>query len=187
VREGVQVPPDQGPLGVLLPVLWAPRLPTAGTIFHKAIINLQSWFYAIYLMSSARCGISAKQLEREIGVTYRLSAACSRRSASALGKTTSISSEEASRSIRRGTEASLGLWRMRRETSHYRPTILGVVGHGGRVRAEVIIEGRGGPTIEVTMSEHVLPSSLPCTDAYAVSVQAGKRYVSHSRIKHKGA
>src|SRR3954470_9067819 len=45
--------------------------PTAGTIFHKSTVSLQLWFYAIFLMSSTRCGISAKQLEREIGVTYK--------------------------------------------------------------------------------------------------------------------
>lgn len=44
--------------------------PTAGTIFHKSTTSLQLWFWAIFLMSSTRCGISAKQLEREIGVTY---------------------------------------------------------------------------------------------------------------------
>ena len=45
--------------------------PTANTIFHKSRTSLRLWFYAIYLMSSTRCGISAKQLERELGVTYK--------------------------------------------------------------------------------------------------------------------
>lgn len=45
--------------------------PTAGTIFHKSTTPLRLWFYAIYLMSSSRCGISAKHLERELGVTYK--------------------------------------------------------------------------------------------------------------------
>ena len=45
--------------------------PTAGTIFNKSSTSLQLWFYAIYLMTSTRCGISAKQLERELGVTYK--------------------------------------------------------------------------------------------------------------------
>lgn len=45
--------------------------PTAGTIFHKSSAGLHLWFYAIYLMTSTRCGISAMQLERELGVTYK--------------------------------------------------------------------------------------------------------------------
>lgn len=45
--------------------------PTAGTIFHKSTTPLVLWFYAIYLMASTRCGISAKQIERELGVTYK--------------------------------------------------------------------------------------------------------------------
>lgn len=45
--------------------------PIAGTIFHKSPTPLHSWFYAMFLMASTRCGISAKQLERELGVTYK--------------------------------------------------------------------------------------------------------------------
>ena len=45
--------------------------PTAGTIFDHSSTPLRSWFYAMYLMSTTRCGISAKQLQRELGVTYK--------------------------------------------------------------------------------------------------------------------
>ena len=45
--------------------------PTANTIFHKSSTPLTLWFYAIYLMAQTRTGISAKQLERELGVTYK--------------------------------------------------------------------------------------------------------------------
>jgi transposase len=45
--------------------------PTANTIFHKSTTPLTLWFYAVYLMASTRAGISAKQLERELGVTYK--------------------------------------------------------------------------------------------------------------------
>jgi transposase-like protein len=45
--------------------------PTAGTIFHKSATSLQLWFYALYLMTSTRGAVSAKQLERELGVTYK--------------------------------------------------------------------------------------------------------------------
>ena len=45
--------------------------PTAGTIFHKSTTDLRMWFEAIFLMASTRCGVSAKQLERDLGVTYK--------------------------------------------------------------------------------------------------------------------
>ena len=45
--------------------------PTAGTIFHKSPTPLRIWFEAIYRMASTRCGISAKQIQREMGVTYK--------------------------------------------------------------------------------------------------------------------
>jgi transposase len=45
--------------------------PTAGTIFAKSSRPLTDWFYAMFLVSSSRCGIAAKQLERELGCNYR--------------------------------------------------------------------------------------------------------------------
>lgn len=45
--------------------------PLAGTIFHKSATPLRVWFQAIYRMASTRCGISAKQIQRETGVTYK--------------------------------------------------------------------------------------------------------------------
>ena len=48
--------------------------PTAGTIFHKSSTSLHQWFYAMYLMTSTRCGISAKQVERELACNYKTAA-----------------------------------------------------------------------------------------------------------------
>ena len=45
--------------------------PTSGTIFHKSDTPLRSWFHAIFLMASTKTGISAAQLQRELGVTYK--------------------------------------------------------------------------------------------------------------------
>ncbi len=45
--------------------------PKANTIFEGSTTPLKYWFHAIYIMSSTRCGISVKQLQREIGVTYK--------------------------------------------------------------------------------------------------------------------
>jgi len=45
--------------------------PTAGTIFQDTRTPLQVWFYAIYLFAVTRHGVSGKELERTLGVTYK--------------------------------------------------------------------------------------------------------------------
>jgi transposase-like protein len=44
---------------------------TTGTLFHDSHLPLQKWFMAIALMVEAKKGISAKQIQRHIGVTYK--------------------------------------------------------------------------------------------------------------------
>jgi hypothetical protein len=45
--------------------------PTAGTIFHDTHLPLEKWFQAVALMCNAKKGLSAKQMERDLGVAYR--------------------------------------------------------------------------------------------------------------------
>ena len=45
--------------------------PLADTIFHKSSTALKNWFYAIFLFSTSKNGVSAKELERQFGVTYK--------------------------------------------------------------------------------------------------------------------
>lgn len=45
--------------------------PTAGTIFQDTRTPLQLWFYALYLFTTTRHGVSGKELQRQLGVTYK--------------------------------------------------------------------------------------------------------------------
>jgi len=45
--------------------------PCVGTLFERSRTSLQLWFYAIYLFANTRSGVSAKELERQLGVTYK--------------------------------------------------------------------------------------------------------------------
>ncbi len=45
--------------------------PLANTIFHKSETSLRSWFYALFQFSVSKNGVSAKELERTLGVTYK--------------------------------------------------------------------------------------------------------------------
>jgi transposase len=45
--------------------------PCAGTIFQDSRTLLQVWFYAVYLFVTTRHGVSGKELQRSLGVTYK--------------------------------------------------------------------------------------------------------------------
>jgi transposase len=45
--------------------------PCAGTIFEDSRTSLVSWFYATFLFVTTRHGVSGKELERTLGVTYK--------------------------------------------------------------------------------------------------------------------
>lgn len=45
--------------------------PLADTIFRKSDTSLWNWFYAIYQFSVSKNGVSAKELQRTLGVTYK--------------------------------------------------------------------------------------------------------------------
>ena len=41
----------------------------AGTILHRSKIPIQEWFWAAYLVATHTPGISARQLQRQLGVS----------------------------------------------------------------------------------------------------------------------
>lgn len=161
--------------------------PTAGTIFHKSTVSLQLWFFAVYLMSSTRCGISAKQLEREIGVTYKTAHRMFKQIRSLLADDDDgllDGNVEVDESAYGGKpRANETRSQVLKKKSH-RPTIVAMVERGGRVRP-LVVPDRGGRTINHVVREHVLPSSMLFTDEFTAYEGIGRDYRGHRRIKHK--
>jgi transposase len=169
--------------------------PTAGTIFHKSTVSLQLWFYAIYLMSSTRCGISAKQLEREIGVTYKTAHRMFKQIRTLLSDEgqlsgnvemdeTAVGGKPRAAQIKRLAEdegrdlsSAGGTWRQRKKT-----TVFGMVERGGRVRAQVVPD-RSRASLRGQIETHVLPGSMVFTDEWP-SYQGLEGTYTHRRVKH---
>lgn len=45
--------------------------PMAGTPFERSRTPLQKWFYVMYLFTTTRNGFAAKEIQRQLGVTYK--------------------------------------------------------------------------------------------------------------------
>ncbi len=168
--------------------------PTAGTIFHKSSTSLHLWFYAIYLMSSSRCGIAAKQLEREIGVNYKTALRMLHLIRQELmdqddqGPVGGIVEADETfmgckirESERRAHRAS-GEYHHGPYTRHGRPIVVGAVERRGSIRASVV---KHRYDAQATVREFVLPGSMIFTDDWnGYSGLSRKGIYRHRRINH---
>ena len=157
--------------------------PTADTIFHKSPTPLTIWFYAIYLMAQTRCGISAKQIQRESGVTYKTAWRMFKQIRSMLG-------DEKSGPIggfNRKVEMDETYYGSRSKGTRGRGTektpVVGMVQRKGRVRAFVAADVKAD-TLRGFIKEHVLPKSTVFTDDFRSYNGLDARGYTHQRINH---
>lgn len=163
--------------------------PLAGTIFHKSSTSLHLWFYAMYLMSSTRCGISAKQLERELGVNYKTAWRMMNliRNQLMTQDDTPLSGDvEADETFVGGKPRATDHRSLPEIYAAKKSTVFAAVERQGRIRAEVV-PNSGARTLSGAVRRFVLPASTLFTDEYAGYVKVGRDYQAHHRIRHKQA
>ena len=158
--------------------------PLAGTIFEKSTTALKTWFYAMYLMGSTRCGISAKQIQRETGVTYKTAWRIFKQIRTLMSEDVKLegSSVEVDEAYYGGKRKN-GAGRPMRGDKTKTP-ILGMVERKGKVVAKVVPDTTA-KTLCGHVREYVLPASTVFTDELASynTVSEGRRY-THKRINH---
>ncbi len=169
--------------------------PTAGTIFHKSSTSLHLWFYAIYLVSSSRCGIAAKQLERELGVNYKTALRMLHLIREHLmeqddeplsGEVEVDETFLVGRRMRNSERRERMEMGIHPKNSHRKNTniVYGAVERQGRIRATVIPDSRANTLLGQTV-ECVLPGSMIFTDEWQPYTRLGKVGYTHRRIRHK--
>jgi len=163
--------------------------PMAGTIFEHSSTSLRLWYYAMYLMASTRCGISAKQIQRETGVTYKTAWRMFRQIRSLLSETdmqlegSAVEMDE----MYYGGKRKGGTGRPMRGDKKKTP-VVGIVERGGKGR--VVAKATpdvSGATLLGMAREFVLPKSTIFTDELngydGIKHIKGGEY-RHRRIKH---
>lgn len=163
--------------------------PMAGTIFERSRTPLRLWFHAIYLMASTRCGISAKQLERELGVTYKTAWRMFTQIRTLLADDgegplkgtveideTFVGGRPRYRQARRGPRPSTD--------PNQKIPVVGMVERGGGLKAWVTPDVKW-KTIGPLATEHIMPASQVFTDdATQYRTAITRAGYQHSRINH---
>jgi transposase len=164
--------------------------PTAGTIFHKSSTSLHLWFYAMHLMTSTRCGISAKQLERELGVTYKTAWRIAKLIRQELmvddgeplsGAVEAVETYVGGRRRSQPGKVSIG-GRPNPVTSHKQP-VFGMVQRKGKAAAFAAPDA-SSKTVMGHIQQRVLPGSIVYTDEWQAYWSVSRRGYDHRRIYH---
>lgn len=142
----------------------------------------------MYLMTSTRCGISAKQLERELGVHYKTAWRMFNKIRHGL-----MAEDDDAEQLEGDVEVDETSWggkprhKMNKTESaafrESRTTILGMVEREGRVRLRMI-PSRRGPALSRAVRTHVNPSAFLITDDWVAYKPLRSEYLAHRIINH---
>ncbi len=160
-----------------------------GTIFERSHVPLHKWVYAMYLLVTARKGISSLQLSKEIGITqksawfvlHRLREACGKDLTKLQGLVeideTYVGGIEANKHEHKKLKAGRG--------TVGKTPVLGMRerGKGGRTKA-LKLTNTDAQTIQDLIVQHVEVGSTLHTDEAGVYADMGGLFFNHDTVNH---
>jgi transposase-like protein len=160
-----------------------------GTIFERSHVPLHKWVYAMYLVVTARKGISSMQLAKEIGVTQktawfmlqRLREACAGKGGKLTGiveiDEAYIGGKEANRHESKKLRAGRG--------GAGKAAVMGLRERGGRTVA-MTVKGADKETLQNAIYENVEIGSTLMTDEHVAYAGLNGIFFKHETVNHMG-
>lgn len=153
--------------------------PLSGTIFHKSETSLKTWFFAIFLFANSKNGVSAKELQRQTGVTYKTAWRMANQIRKLFGqdkKPPLKNTVEIDETFMGGKKEGVG--------SHWQKTpVIGAVERKAEVRADVI-RARYASQVQPFIRENVDIKATIYTDDWPGYRYLSKKGFSHDVINH---
>jgi transposase-like protein len=167
-----------------------------GTIFEDSPISLSKWFTAIWLIASAKNGISSYEIHRGIGVTqktawfmlHRIRLAMQTKSFEKIGGEVEVDETfigGKARNMHKGKRQRLGISQSRSMVG--KVAVMGLLERHGRDGSQVrlqVVRTRRKHELEQTIGEHVSAGATIYTDALKSYDRMGERGFVHNVIDH---
>lgn len=158
--------------------------PMAGTVFEDTKTPLTLWFHAIYLMTASRNGVSAKELERQLGVTYK----CAWRMGHQIRKLLGWDSQ-APKPLSGNVQIDEAYFGGHRKGPGGRGAlnktiVMAMIEEKGRVIAKVIPTVTSNVVIPL-IKEHVIPGTQITTDELKLYKGVVKIGMEHDIVQHR--
>lgn len=156
--------------------------PMAGTPFERSRTPLQKWFYAMYLFTTTRNGVSAKELQRQLGVTYKTAWRIGHEIRKYMAHVDG-DGPLGGRNIVEADESYIGGYTPKGRGGKGKTTVFGVVERGGDVIARVV-PNRREFTLVPHILEHVRRGSRIATDELLSYSKLPEEGYHHGTVNH---
>ena len=157
--------------------------PMVGTPFEKSRTSLQKWFYAIYLFTTTRSGVAAKELQRQLGVTYKCAWRMGHEIRKYMGDVDGDSGlsghVEVDETFIGGKNKELG----KPGADSKKVAVFGMVQRGGDVITRVVLDTKA-KTLNHHIFEHVQKGSRISTDQYRAYRSLSENGYNHASVNH---
>ncbi len=160
--------------------------PMAGTPFERTRTPLQDWFYVMFLFTTSRSGVAAKEVERQLGVTYKTAWRMCHEIRKYMGALDSDdplggvgSFVEVDETIVGGSVSGKGNGYMGNKT-----VVVGLMERGGELITRVATR-RHKAAMHALIQTHVLPGTTICTDEMGGYKDINHAGYNHLKVNHR--
>jgi hypothetical protein len=164
-----------------------------GTVMEDSPIPLRHWAYAWWAACSSKKGVSAKQIQRVTGLSYRSALFLMHRVRYAMAPANAADTGklganggtvEVDETYVGGKPRYKGQRRPGRPASDVVAPVVALVERGGRVRMRVTAN-TGAAALKGAVREHVDASARVITDEYQPYRGLAREFAAHETVKHK--
>jgi len=158
---------------------------TVGTVFERSKISLDKWLFAATLIAASKKGVSSKQIERMLGVTYKTAWFMTHRLREAMKPTGGgmfgtgggpVEADETYVGRKPRTE--------KRRGHAHKEAVFSLVERNGNVRSFHVNDVTSA-NLKEKLVQNVSKSAHLMTDEAKYYVKAGRAFASHESVNHR--
>lgn len=158
---------------------------TVGTVFERSKIPLNKWLLATHLLCASKKGMSSKQIERMLGVTYKSAWFMTHRIREAMksGSTGLLGSGGGTVEADETYWGNNGKQRKGARGYQHKMKVVSLVERGGEKRS-VVVQSVNAKTLRVVLDRNVSKDAHLMTDEHAAYTMLGREFASHGVTRH---
>jgi transposase-like protein len=161
--------------------------PTAGTPFDRTRTSLRDWFLVMFMFCTTRNGVAAKEVQRQIGVTYKTAWRMAHEIRKYMGQLDSDDPLGGPGQIVEIDEAMLGGKAKGTRGGRFagnKTCVLGMLENGGEIVTRIVPSVKAHHLVPI-VQEHVLRGTHIHTDALPSYQHLGNHGYRHSKVRHQ--